>query len=100
MYQNPPESPRHASDPPIIVIRGIRTSTSAPDDTSNTCSVPSSVPCEDSDTATKRPSGDGTYQSIVVAPLESISFGSTTTRSEVASPMSSSATRKGCCLGG
>ena len=100
MYQNAPESPRHASEPPIRVIRGIRTSTSSPVEASNTCSVPSSVPCEDNDTATRRPSGEGTNQSIVVAPLGSSTFGSTITRSVDASVTSDNATRKTCCLGG
>jgi hypothetical protein len=62
--------------------------------------VPSSVPCEDRETATSRPSGDGAYQSIVTAPVGSIAFGSTRIRSVAASSGSVSVTRNACCFGG
>ncbi len=70
MYQNPAESPRHAIDPPAVPLLtpGIGAATGSPVSASERCRVPSSVPCEDSETATMLPSGEGTYQSIAVAP--------------------------------
>src|SRR2546422_1170668 len=47
---------------------------------SNTCSVPSSEPPRDNETATNRPSGDGTKKSIVVPPVGSNALASSTTR--------------------
>ena len=57
------------------------------------------VPCSDSETATRRPSGDGTNKSMVVSPDGSMASGSTTTRSVAVSSRSVSATRNGCCRG-
>ena len=47
---------------------------------SKTYRLPSSLPPFDSETATRLPSGEGTYQSIAVAPLGSSVFGSSTVR--------------------
>jgi hypothetical protein len=58
------------------------------------------VPCDDSETASSEPSGDGTYQSIVVAPDASMRFGSTTIRSPARSSRLDKATSCGCCSGG
>ena len=66
---------------------------------SKTCRDPSSVPCCDSETASRLPSGDGTNQSIVVSPDGSMASGSTTMRSVPVSSRSVSATRNGCCRG-
>ena len=51
-------------------------SISRPVATSYTCSVPSSLPFFDNETAIFVPSGDGTHQSIAVAPDGSSTFGS------------------------
>ncbi len=102
MYQSPAESPRQATEPPAVPLltRGIGVSASSPVAASYTCSVPSSVPWEDCETATSRPSGDGAYQSMVTAPLASIAFGSTRIRSLDGSSRSLSVTRNRCCFGG
>src|SRR5215470_13887129 len=62
--------------------------------------VPSSLPCSDSDSATRAPSDDGTQKSIAVSPEGSIALGSTRTRSVAVSTRSDSATRNSYCLGG
>src|SRR5262245_35698374 len=55
-------------------------------------------PPRESDVATRRPSREGTYQSMVVLPLGSSSFGSRKTRG-VAAPTVMTASI-GCCLAG
>ena len=73
--QNPRPSARQAIEPPIRWTCGIGSSTTSPLATSKTCSVPSSVPCSDNETASRVPSGDGTNQSIVVSPVGSMASG-------------------------
>ena len=62
--------------------------------------MPDSVPPAESETATRRPSREGTKKSMVVAPLGSSAFGSTSTFSDFASPRERSVTSSGCCFGG
>ena len=73
--QNPDPSARQAIEPPIRWTWGMGSSTTSPLATSKTCNVPSSVPCSDSETASRVPSGDGTNQSIVVSPVGSMASG-------------------------
>ncbi len=63
------------------------------------CSVPSSLPFFDSDTATSRPSGEGRYQSIAVLPLPSRRIGSSSTFSRAGSAPSIT-TSRACAFGG
>jgi len=58
------------------------------------------VPPRDSETATFEPSDDGTKKSIVTLPVESMVFGSTSTRSRERSSTEPSATSSGWFRGG
>ncbi len=102
MYQNPELSAFQASEPPAVgyCARGTASPVSLPVATSNTCTVPSSLPLRDSETATRFPSGDGTNQSIAVWPDGSSVLGSTTGRTCDGSAEAGITVTIGCCFGG
>ena len=60
-----------ATLPPAVgnCTRGISSESFFPVSTSKKCSVPCSLPPSESETATNRPSGEGTYQSMAGVPL-------------------------------
>ncbi len=64
------------------------------------CSVPSSLPFLDSDTATFEPSGEATYQSISVWPAGSVTLGFSTSRREAGSAAAFMTISQGCCRAG
>ena len=57
VYQNPDPSSRQAIEPPMRWTWGMGSPTTSPLATSKMCNVPSSVPCSDSETARRFPSG-------------------------------------------
>src|SRR5690242_18900772 len=71
-----------------------------PDSTSKKCRVPCSLPPSESETATSRPSDDGTYQSIAVVPLVLKLLGSNTGRQSAGGSKDESRIKTGCWAGG
>src|SRR5262245_16644217 len=98
----PELSSSHAALPPPVGYwtRGILSSSSLPESTSKKCNVPCSLPPSESEIATRRPSGDGTYQSIAMLPLVLYEFGSKTVRQSAGAFREERRTRTGCCAGG
>ncbi len=80
--------------------RGTTSGSSLPVAVSKMRSVPCSEPLSDSETATWRPSCDGSYQSIAVVPFSLRWLGSTTTRSDSSCSGPSSTTSIGWFFGG
>ena len=64
------------------------------------CTRPCSLPPSDRQTATTRPSGDGTYQSMAVVPLVLYALGSNTVRHSAGAASEDRRTSTGCCAGG
>src|ERR1700754_5208889 len=95
-------SARQPTLPPAVGYwtRGMTGSTSLWLATSKMWREPSSLPPRDMDTATDFPSGDGTNQSIAVAPVGSRLLGSTMTTAVAGLRSGPNTDSIGCCLGG
>src|SRR6266478_2236758 len=98
----PEPSEVHAALPPPVGYwtRGIVSPSSLPVSTSKKCNVPCSLPPSEREMATRRPSGDGTDQSIAMLPFVLYAFGSKTVRQSAGGFSEERRTRTGCCAGG
>src|SRR5215471_17618027 len=98
----PEPSAVHAALPPPVgyCTRGISSASGLPESTSKKWSVPCSLPPSESEIATRRPSREGTYQSMVVVPLVLYRLGSNTGRQRAGGYSEEKRTRTGCCAGG
>ena len=80
--------------------RGTRSGSSLPVSVSKKCNTPSSLPFFERHTATRSPSGDGTYQSMAVVPFVSYLFRSRIVFGGIGRLRLVSEMSTGCCCGG
>src|SRR5260221_14298390 len=96
-----PSEVQAALPPPVgYCTRGMTSASSLPVSTSKKCNVPCSLPPSDKESAIKRPSREGTNQSIAVVPLVLKTLGSKTVRHRAGGSSDERRTRIGCCAGG